>query len=204
MIVAITGDIGSGKTLLMTAISYNDFIIEKRVIYSNYKLNYKHVWLNVNEITNLFSEGMQFRDKTGNMLHKVSFLVDEMHIFLDSRGSGSSLKNKLITYWILQTRKRGIDLFYTTQFFGQVDKRLRNLVDYKIECQNLGTEKNPYFYYSLYKRIAVESLIEFVKIRDFALNNFQNYYKLYDSYEIINPFIDNTVKKVKKEQLDIA
>ena len=98
MIVALTGDIGSGKTLLLTAIAYNDFILEKRVIYSNYKLNFKHIWLNINEINNLFSSNMSFRDKDGSISHKVSFLVDEMHIFLDSRGSGSSLKNKLITY----------------------------------------------------------------------------------------------------------
>jgi len=47
----------------------------------------------------------------------------------NSRVSGSK-KNKLISAILLKSRKRGINIGYTTQHLSQVDKRMRNITDF--------------------------------------------------------------------------
>ena len=178
MIIGIVGDIGSGKTLILTAFLYYDFLVDNKKIYANYGLKFKHITLDFSIIEKLFDE---------NLNKEIDFAIDEMHIFMDSRTSAKK-KNRILSYWILQTRKRNIDLFYSTQFFGQVDKRLRDATSFKIECNNLGSEKNPIFLFSLFKRINVDSLDDWIKIKDFTLKNCVNYYKLFDTFELINPF----------------
>lgn len=60
--------------------------------------------------------------------------LDEIHVLLDSRGSASKI-NKLMSYFILQTGKEAINLYYTTQDFGQVELRLRRRTDFAIRVE---------------------------------------------------------------------
>lgn len=60
-------------------------------------------------------------------------VLDEIHIFIDSRRSVSS-RNVIISYFLTQTRKKGVLLFWTSQQAHQVDKRLRSNSDFIIEC----------------------------------------------------------------------
>lgn len=181
MIIAITGDVGSGKTLGMTALIYGDYKDVKTEVYSNYGLSFPHTLLTMDKIESLFEKKLE---------KPTNFAIDEAHIFMDSRSSSKN-RNKLMTYWVLQTRKRKINLFFTTQFFGQVDKRLRDLVDYEIKCENIGTKEEPIFHYELQKRIAVNTPFDFQIIKEFTIINVEKYYKLFDTYEIINPFGDD-------------
>lgn len=70
-------------------------------------------------------------------LQNAVLLLDEMHIWIDSRSSMKQ-KNKAITYFILQTRKRNVRLLYTTQHLHQVDKRLRDTTDVIVFCRNIS------------------------------------------------------------------
>ena len=79
-------------------------------------------------------------------LKNVAIGIDEFHIFCDSRIAASK-RNRLISYFALQTRKRNVSLYFTTQFLDQVDKRLRRLVDYRIMCEAVGGN---WFYYTMY------------------------------------------------------
>jgi len=71
-------------------------------------------------------------------LRKAVLILDEVHVYIDSR-SGMSKKNVILSYFVLQTRKRDVRLLYTTQFIDQVDKRLRQPTEVFVQCQNFDT-----------------------------------------------------------------
>ena len=127
MIIALTGAMGSGKTLLMSMFAFKYFSPPYNCnIYANYHLNFKFDTLKMKEITD---ENFNFKN---------SFLaMDEIHQFMDSRLSGTK-KNRTIGYFVTQSRKRNLILAYTTQQSHQIDKRLRANTDYFIKCENLS------------------------------------------------------------------
>jgi predicted peroxiredoxin len=63
-------------------------------------------------------------------------LLDEAYLYIDSR-SGQSKMNKLFSYFIAQTRKRGVEMFVCVQHIDLVDKRLRRAVDERATCKYL-------------------------------------------------------------------
>lgn len=67
-------------------------------------------------------------------LDECILLLDEAYLYLESRASQSRM-NKLFTYFIAQTRKRGVDLYVCTQHIDVVDKRLRRAVDIRGTCR---------------------------------------------------------------------
>ena len=113
MLVAICGNLGSGKTLSLTFMGWW-FLKKGYDIYSNYKLNFPHKRLTSFKDLSNFNNGV--------------FLGDELWSWTDSREFGSR-KNKDINAILLKSRKRGIDIFYTTQHFKQMDVRIRRITD---------------------------------------------------------------------------
>jgi len=61
-------------------------------------------------------------------------ILDEMYQIADSRSSQTKL-NKLMTYFIVQTRKRNVDLYLCTHHLDHVDLRLRRAVDIRGACR---------------------------------------------------------------------
>ena len=55
--------------------------------------------------------------------------LDELWLWLDSRESVRN-RNKFMSDLLIKLRKRNLDLAYTAQHFGQVDKRLRNITNF--------------------------------------------------------------------------
>ena len=112
------GNIGSGKTLFITALGYMEW---KRGmnIYANYNLSFDFTPVNLNK-------EIEVKENKNNL-----FLLDEIWLSMDSRKSQSN-GNALFTKAILQSRKWGgklveNNIFYTTQSFTQVDKRTRRI-----------------------------------------------------------------------------
>jgi len=128
MIIGWIGDFGSGKTGGMTWRLH-----QKRNKGSKVFTNYGLPWQQ-GEVSSAILEEMP------DDLRDMAMGCDEIHVFLDSRSSGKG-KQKRITYFILQTRKRSVELDYTTQSLHQVDRRLREHTDILISCQNLGCNK---------------------------------------------------------------
>jgi len=120
MIYGICGDMGSGKTLLMVYLLYKAHKQGKRII-SNVKLP--------------FGEMLDFRkilnEKQG--LENCTIGIDESHMFMDSRLSMSTF-SRLLYYFISQSRKRHVNLFYTTQRLRTTDIRLESATHYFIRC----------------------------------------------------------------------
>lgn len=124
MIIGFIGKRGSGKTLSMTKEAYL-YYRQGYTIYANIKLNFPYEKYTLEDIASYANGEVQFK--------KVFFIIDEAHVFIDSRRSGSK-KNLAISYFILQTRKRDVKLAFTTQYWHQVDKRLRDATEIIVEC----------------------------------------------------------------------
>lgn len=184
MIIALNGIIGSGKTLTMTYLGYKQYKKGSDIV-SNYRLNFPHKIVTKQDIENYAKSDTQLKNCT--------FLFDEAHIFLDCR---TSAKNIVNTYFILQSRKRGVDIYYSTQYFGQVDKRLRDQTDLVFECTAIKKSKkvktgNKTTTVKLLKAIKIDvfrhkgqGVLE--KLKKFVIRNPEKLFKLYNTYEIIN------------------
>ena len=101
MIIGFEGDMGSGKTANQTRYLCKDYNrgIELFTNYSLYGIEYTKF-----DVMDLF--------KLGDDIHNMSIAIDEITVYLDCRLSASNL-NRIISYFILQTRKRNVNLYYT-------------------------------------------------------------------------------------------
>ena len=176
MIIGYIGTRGRGKTLSCVREAYEHYL-DGYEIYSNIKLNNKYFknWYSIDNkmIIDWVKGDKQFK--------KAFFILDEVHAYLDSR-MGMSKRNVVISYFILQTRKRNVRIGYTTQFIDQVDKRLRQPTEIMVECQNYMTpsgmfQKNKITHFET-KRAYYDSF------------RGSDYFDYYDTNEIMNPFKD--------------
>lgn len=139
MIILFIGQVGSGKTLSMTWEGYQ-YYRQGYQVYSNYSLKFpefhgckKPILLTKKLFDTMIKDKYQLQDAV--------LLFDELHVWIDSRGSMEK-KRKGITYFILQTRKRNVRLLATTQHPHQVDKRLRDSVDILSFCSNMSNKSS--------------------------------------------------------------
>jgi hypothetical protein len=105
---------GAGKTLALTYLAARNYA-QGRKIYANYKLEFPFIPVKTPDQINEMKEGF--------------FAADELWTWADSRRSGSK-KNKFITPVLAKSRKRGIHIGYTTQYFKQIDIRIRMVTDF--------------------------------------------------------------------------
>jgi len=128
-LMAIVGDLGSGKTLSLTFLAWHYYLKwqKSRPIYANYHLNlfYQSKDGKVKKIPYQYISDPDDLDKVRNGF----FAGDELWIWLDSRASASK-RNRFTSMILLKSRKRDMDIVYTTQTFGQVDRRVRNVTDF--------------------------------------------------------------------------
>lgn len=138
-IYGIEGGIGTGKTLTLVYMMYEDALKGKKLLTNvNIKNFPKNLAKNVTFLTADVIIDMFYRIKEGEInLLNTTIGIQEMHNYIDSRTSASK-KNRIFTYFILQSRHTGqgtCDIIYDTQNFGQVDLRLRRNTDYFIHPQ---------------------------------------------------------------------
>ena len=129
MITAIVGTVedeqgllrGNGKTNVMTYYGRREYLADKAV-YSNYKT--------------LFSKQITMQKMMDMIIHddlrNVVLLIDEIQIMLNSLGAKHTVV-KFVDKAIAQTRKKGVDILYTSQRFWNVHARLRQQTDVVIK-----------------------------------------------------------------------
>ena len=169
MLASLLGNLGSGKTLLLTYLATKF----KRQIYSNFKLNlFRYKPLKVMDLLTL--------------PNNIEVFIDEGYTWLESRVS-SKVLNRYLSYILLQSRKRTINIYITAQLFSTVDLRFRHQSDIIILCKRL--EKG--FQYKILNR-SNNTFKNFF----FPMTKAKNYFKYYDTYEIVEPF--------EKEKLEFS
>lgn len=125
------GGLGSGKTMRMS-MRLKECLEEGWNILANYDLHFKFRKINPLEIIN----GLW--DKS---LDNSAIGLTEAYTFMDSRFSGSEA-NRYQSYFLLQTRKRRIKVFYDAQLPGSVDVRLRFITNRIYECHKIVIDKD--------------------------------------------------------------
>lgn len=170
MIIGFVGKVGSGKTLLMTYFLYKYFNRDWRIM-TNYGLKFKHQKA-------IFET---FQDLHIDLKH-VGLGIDEIHLWMDSRTSMKK-RNRVFSYFITQSRKRNLIFYWTSQRFGQVDKRLRENTDYLFSCKKVKRGNTVYIK-------ATMTDMDNGKTRKVVVRG-NPIFDLYDTHEIVNPVEDD-------------
>lgn len=181
MIIGVIGDRGSGKTLFMTLEAFNQYRKGKKV-YSNYQLKFP-ILKNTKKYELIKNDFFTNFNKYN--FNNVCMFLDEIYVYIDSRNSGSNI-NKVMSYFFNQTRKTGVDLYYSTQFLSQVDKRLRfNTEKFVIPKKVKDKKGNIYLIVDICNRD--------LKVLKKLLIKGNSIFNLYDTDEIIR--FDRNIKK---------
>lgn len=193
MIIGILGGMGSGKTLLLSKLLRDDLKVKKK-IYSNYKLAFKHQILETEDIYKYAEQEEE--------LSNLSIGLDEIYLYVDSRLS-SQKKNRIYSYFLLQTNKRDVNLYYTAQRLNTVDKRFRENTGLFINCVPfIFNNKKMYYAQNNKTRLLPKDLQDklyilliYTEVKSFGLQErtvetkkiikASNFYHLYDTREII-------------------
>lgn len=213
MITGFIGQRNSGKTLTMTIEAYKKYR-QGYTIYSNYHLNFPYTPYDIDDLLVYAEEGRYF----GNAI----FLIDELHIYFDSRTSGQK-RNRIFSYFLNQSSKNDIDIMYTSQYARQVEIRLRLNTEVVVEssCVSLVWEKGqskPVTKYNYRPKPTDKKTITWVQNRMIKFNDTgkdkiirrvfkaNKYFALYNTREVVKMQTDmfqraKEEKKITKKQL---
>lgn len=121
--------------------------------------------------------------------------IDELHEYADSRNS-QSFQNKRVSDFFLQSRHTDSDIFYTTQYKDQIDKRIRRITDVNIIVENLYIDIDSDGFDDLFRIIITDIRrpdCEPVELTFYAKPIFD----IFDSTERVNPFVFNKNEEKK-------
>jgi hypothetical protein len=127
MITTFEGVMGSGKTLTAVALACSEHYQNGRKIISNIHLAFPYQKFD----TQFFLDHLQ-----DQQLNNCITLLDEAGQYLDARRSGGRA-NLLWSYYVVQTRKRGVDLYACFHHYDVMDKRFRRQIDIRGSCRYL-------------------------------------------------------------------
>lgn len=115
VLVAITGELGRGKTLALTYLAWRNWNRKNKRIFANYKLN-NIPYYHIRKVSDL----EKMRDGY--------VVVDEMWVWTDT--SFSDRRKREFTKNILRrSRKRNLTYCFTTQTVDQLPDKIRKILD---------------------------------------------------------------------------
>ena len=109
---------GNGKTLSLTFFGYIDYLNGRHVI-SNYKTSFSELQATEDIAALVQDENLQ----------DVTILLSELQLYLNSLGSNSTVIKEFCGSVVGQSRKRGVDIHYDTQRYGDIHPRMRVQTD---------------------------------------------------------------------------
>jgi len=181
VVTGVMGHKGGGKTLTQTLFVWLEYL-QGKTVYSNYWLEFPFEWLTGEDVVELASH-----------LSNAVICIDELHEYADARNS-MSIQNKRVADLFLQSRHRTVNIYYTTQFEDQIDKRIRRITDVKVVAENLYRDTDDDGDDDLFKIIIQDRRMSPSRIKSQTLY-LEPIFDMYDSTEIINPFEYKRPKK---------
>ena len=180
MIHLITGRQGSGKTLYLVKVAYDCYKAGKTV-YSNVHLNFPYKQLDYNDIIEC-------------KLENGIVILDEVHQLLSARSSMSKVNREICDSFLSMVRKKGLEVYGTTQTTRKVDIRFREESDFLYVCSRYGYINKQWgeilHNQNLAKNIPIMIKLE---VQELFSGNWlkvsfigNTYYKLYDTNQIIH------------------
>jgi len=192
MLIGIEGNINSGKTVYAIRCLKIDYNNNRKIISNTplFNIDYEDF-----DIKKFMSNDNIYRKSLNN----ATILLDEITVYMDCRLSGSK-QNLLMGYLVLQSRKRNLDIYYTTQNLDLVDyKRLVKYTNIIVYAQEIYV-KNPDGKTESLENWRNYTIIDMRKYRDNVTQfnmKISPYFKFYDTDFIIEPLIkSNVIKKI--------
>lgn len=174
MLIGIEGGLGSGKTVMMVRYLIKDHNDNKRII-TNFHLN---------EVNYSIIDVEELLNNEDNGLKDCTIGIDELTVFADCRTSSAKM-NRLLSYFVLQSRKRSVNVYFTTQYFGMIDARVMHHTNIYVICEKIFKNDEPVEGWRKY------TVMDCRNFRKPVVNRFlldiSKYYKYYDTDEIIVP-----------------
>lgn len=116
MIHLITGQQGSGKTLFLVKMAYEAYL-KGKTIYSNVALRFPY-------------KPLDYKDIIECRLQNAIVILDEIHLLLPARRSMKHSSVAICDGFLSMVRKKGLEVYGTTQTIRKVDIRFREECDY--------------------------------------------------------------------------
>jgi len=180
MIHLIIGRQGSGKTLFLVKVA-KEYIAKGQTVYSNVHL------------VGIDYTPLDYNDIIECRLNNGVVLIDEIHLLLGARSSMRKTNRLICDGFLSMVRKKGLEVYGTTQTLRKVDIRFREEMDYFYECSKFafvnGVWCKPLHNDSLNPLVPVLiklEVIEMYKLDRLDFNFFGNdLFNFYDSNQII-------------------
>jgi len=184
LVVGLKGLKGSGKTLVMTLFLYYEWRMFKKKIYTNFKVSFPHEILDINKLIKLDTE-----------LQNAVIGLTELHMICDARRSGKK-QNIQMSYFVLQSRHRGVNFYYDTQFNRQIDIRIRENTDINVVCENLCIDSDGDGFNDLFRIIIQDKRIIPISFIEKIVYG-RPFFDVYDTNYIVDPFTMVEINKLK-------
>lgn len=127
MLEVILGGRGHGKSAYATFRALYDYQIRHKEIYSNFFIAIPHKTPNINN--------------SKENIENASVIFDEAYISANARLS-MSRQNRLINYFVFQSRKIDVDLYFVVQLGRTIDILIRDSADKITMCKALYRDEN--------------------------------------------------------------
>jgi hypothetical protein len=122
MVEGFIGLPGSGKTYLLSRKGLEDLKAGKEV-YANFSLKGAKRFTKLSQVIEIIKRKLLAKEKIN-----MTILIDEINLSFPSR-----MWNKVpgwVLYFFSQTRKFGLDIYYTSQALARVDKVIREISNF--------------------------------------------------------------------------
>lgn|GEM_PF-2112380 len=186
--IGIEGNIGSGKTIYAVRCAKRDSDRNIKIVTNLELTNIPYEKFDIEQFLN---------NDYSKTLKNATVILDEITVYMDCR-LGSSKQNLLMGYLVLQSRKRGLNIIYTTQDLDLVDyKRLVKYTNIVVYAQPIYV-KNPDGKVIEQDDYRNYTIVDLRKRKDNITQfnmKISPYYKYYDTDQIIEPLV-----KLKKEK----
>lgn len=177
MLWLIDGDVGSGKSLIMTILAY---LSSQKYVFANFNLRIPNKEIKKFSLDDMFTDELSEGD----------VFLDEVYTLVDSRNSMSNY-NKALSYILFQSRKKGLNIFNAMQLPRSIDVRFREMANYIIKCES--NDKG--FIYHIY-RIKQHKVVSYRKL-SLKYNVASYFFTMFDTKQIItSEKVDNLKQKV--------
>lgn len=179
MIIAIIGEQGSGKTMLMSVLLLLHKLDGHKII-TNYDFRYKDEYIEGTDFE-LYEELFK---QLENSIKTVQLGVDEAHVSFDSRTSRKNTKRTRILTQMRKALKEKGNFYYATQFLNQVDVRLRMNTAYLMLCEKIIKKKMELIKVTIFKS-KFNNLVSTGKVFYVNLEGMKKL-ALYEQFEMIS------------------
>jgi len=201
MLVAVTGNLGKGKTLTLTYLAWNNFFIRRKKIYANYDL-YGIPFTKITTIGSL-EQIMPLEEEDVLTKQEVVFLGDELWRWVSARtiGKGSKERKDLIDRILLGSRKAFVTVIYTVQNLQQIDVWIRKTTDLFIYPILYNNILNIYFLSNPVSNPTLEQLYKYSTDKPLKVKA-EPFYAMFNTYQRI-PMVKDGYDDMKEIVINI-